>query len=340
MIPVQSSSGFRRAPVCKFLLGSAIGSSVLLNFPFKHQQSYFIYTNTEIFDKYQIWKIFTSKLAFLDLKDLFVCSVLIYYFRIFEKRFGSRKFCSYLLGTGVLATCIELLAVYLCKLWTIPLGVLPSGPLCLIYPLFVPFYCDVPRVPLSHIWGIPMTGKSISYILGLQAASGSPGSILVALCGIIAGVLWRLNIFKVQSIFRIPKLIGDIFGSSIGRVLDNVNTVQEDMSHLGATIEIQRQEAMEHLEQQIMMRSLQNNHQQPVQNNINGPGLFGFGNNNDVDGLRQRLNGEVNPPLEVSEDQVQRMVEMGFNQEQVRHALQMSNNDVSMATNFLLQQTL
>lgn len=49
---------------------------------------------------------------------------------------------------------------------------------------------------------------------------------------------------------------------------------------------------------------------------------------------------EPEPPAEVSEDQVQQMVEMGFNQEQVRHALQMSNNDVSMATNFLLQQTL
>jgi len=45
------------------------------------------------------------------------------------------------------------------------------------------------------------------------------------------------------------------------------------------------------------------------------------------------------PPLEVSEDQVQLLVEMGFNQEQVRQALQVSNNDVSMATNILLQQS-
>ena len=37
-----------------------------------------------------------------------------------------------------------------------------------MYPLFVPYYCDVPRVVMSQIWGIPMTGKSFSYILGLQ----------------------------------------------------------------------------------------------------------------------------------------------------------------------------
>lgn len=41
---------------------------------------------------------------------------------------------------------------------------------------------------------------------------------------------------------------------------------------------------------------------------------------------------------EVSEEQVQQMVEMGFSQDQVRHALHVSNNDVSVATNFLLQQ--
>lgn len=55
-----------------------------------------------------------------------------------------------------------------------------------MYPMFVPFYCDIPRVAVSHIWGVPMTGKSISYILGLQAASSSPESILVALCGLVS----------------------------------------------------------------------------------------------------------------------------------------------------------
>ncbi|WAR28055.1 UBAC2-like protein, partial [Mya arenaria] len=173
-----------QAPVCKFLLGSAIGSSLLLQLPLKQFQGYFIYTHTSLFDKGQVWRILTSKLAFLDLKDLFVCSLLIYYFRVFEKRFGSRKFSSYLLGSALVSTILEVLAVYACRTLEIPIGPLPTGPLCLIYPMFVPFYCDIPRVPLSHIWGVPMTGKSISYILGLQAASSSPGSMVVAICGL------------------------------------------------------------------------------------------------------------------------------------------------------------
>ena len=42
---------------------------------------------------------------------------------------------------------------------------------------------------------------------------------------------------------------------------------------------------------------------------------------------------------EASDEQIQRLVEMGFEEDAVRNALMMSNNDVSMATNFLLQQT-
>ncbi|XP_053404477.1 ubiquitin-associated domain-containing protein 2-like [Mercenaria mercenaria] len=337
-----ASVGFRSAPVCKFLLGSAIGSSFLLKFPLKQHQSYFIYTHNQVFDKYQIWRVLTSKLAFLDLKDLFVCSILIYYFKIFEKRLGSRKFFSHLLGSGILSILLELVCVYLCRVFEVPLQPLPTGPLCIIYPMFVPFYCDIPRVALSHIWGVPMTGKSISYILGLQAASSSPESLLVALCGLMAGVLWRVNFLYLQSVIKVPHCLARLCNSTIGRLF-NTADIYENKNHIGATLEIQRQEAMERLEQQVIWRSLQNSRgtnmgrHQP-QNLVDGPGIFGGVNNNGQDGLRQRLEEDLEEAEEVSEEQVQQMVEMGFSQDQVRHALHMSNNDVSMATNFLLQQ--
>jgi len=35
-------------------MGSAIGTSVLLNFPFKQYQPYFIYTHTNVFEKAQV----------------------------------------------------------------------------------------------------------------------------------------------------------------------------------------------------------------------------------------------------------------------------------------------
>jgi hypothetical protein len=41
---------------------------------------------------FQVWRLITSKVAFLDTKDLICGALLIYYFRIFERKYGSTKF--------------------------------------------------------------------------------------------------------------------------------------------------------------------------------------------------------------------------------------------------------
>ena len=58
----------------------------------------------------QLKKMFLSKLVFLDLPDLVFTSLLIYNFRIFERRFGSRKF--------VVCIVTSILIVY--YFWAIP----------------------------------------------------------------------------------------------------------------------------------------------------------------------------------------------------------------------------
>ena len=58
----------------------------------------------------QLKKMFLSKLVFLDLPDLVFTSLLIYNFRIFERRFGSRKF--------VVCIVTSILTVY--YFWAIP----------------------------------------------------------------------------------------------------------------------------------------------------------------------------------------------------------------------------
>lgn len=40
----------------------------------------------------QVWRFFCGRLVCLDVKDAFCSSLLIYNFRIFERRFGTRKF--------------------------------------------------------------------------------------------------------------------------------------------------------------------------------------------------------------------------------------------------------
>ncbi|KAK3589938.1 hypothetical protein CHS0354_034958 [Potamilus streckersoni] len=350
MFAVHSASGFYQASVSKGLLSTVVASSVILNFPLHQYKPYFVYNHSDVFSRFQIWRIFTSKLAFLDLKDLFICSLLIYYFRVFERRFGSRKYASYLLANCTLSTALEYLVIFICRTWEISLRPFPSGLLSMIYPLFVPYFCDIPRVPLSQVWGIPFTGKSVIYILGLQAASTSPESFIVAVCGIVSGILWRLNFLKIQSFFKIPNCFARLCDATLGRIL-NSRAPLSDFVPMGATLELQRQEQMEQMDQQMIWQSLRYNQQinrhniqigpPQAQNLANGPGIFGTTNNNPYEGLRQRHNidNETNTNQELTEEQVQQLVDMGFNQEQVRDALRMSNNDISVATNILLQES-
>ena len=37
-----------------------------------------------------------------------------------------------------------------------------------VFSLYVPYYCDIPRVAYTHVMGVPVTGKSLTYIIGLQ----------------------------------------------------------------------------------------------------------------------------------------------------------------------------
>lgn len=109
-----------------------------------------------------------------------------------------------MIGFFLFGSVLELCAVHVCKLLQFNMEPLPSGPyvidiffmgyilgeeiinklvfafifsslfcffhcrLCFIYPLFVPYFLDIPRIELGNVFGIPMTGKSFQYFLGLQ----------------------------------------------------------------------------------------------------------------------------------------------------------------------------
>ncbi|CAG0922373.1 unnamed protein product [Notodromas monacha] len=85
----------------------------------------------------------------------------------------------------------------------------------------------------------------------------------------------------------------------------------------GATLEIQRQQMMDQLEQQMIL-----SRQQELANR-------GFDN----------FNRGAPPPEQVVADEtlVASLVDMGFSRERAVRALQRANNDIEMATNFMLQ---
>ncbi|XP_024595512.1 ubiquitin-associated domain-containing protein 2 isoform X2 [Neophocaena asiaeorientalis asiaeorientalis] len=328
MFTSTGSSGLYRAPVSKGLLLVPSALSLLLALLLPHCQRFFVYDLQAVKDDFQIWRLICGRIICLDLKDTFCSSLLIYNFRIFERRYGSRKFASFLLGSWVLSAVGDFILVEAVRY---SFGItaarnLPSGFLAPVFALFVPFYCSIPRVQVAHILGpLSITNKTLIYILGLQ----------------ISGLCYNSKMLQVHEVLCVPSWMAKFCSWTLEPIFSSSEPTSEARIGMGATVDIQRQQRMELLDRQLMLSQFAQVRRQRQQQGgmINWNRLF--------PPLRQRRNvnyqdgrqseQQASPPLEVSEEQVARLMEMGFSRGDALEALRASNNDLNVATNFLLQ---
>ncbi|XP_067569018.1 ubiquitin-associated domain-containing protein 2 isoform X2 [Pseudorca crassidens] len=317
-----------KAPVSKGLLLVPSALSLLLALLLPHCQRFFVYDLQAVKDDFQIWRLICGRIICLDLKDTFCSSLLIYNFRIFERRYGSRKFASFLLGSWVLSAVGDFILVEAVRY---SFGItaarnLPSGFLAPVFALFVPFYCSIPRVQVAHILGpLSITNKTLIYILGLQ----------------ISGLCYNSKMLQVHEVLCVPSWMAKFCSWTLEPIFSSSEPTSEARIGMGATVDIQRQQRMELLDRQLMLSQFAQVRRQRQQQGgmINWNRLF--------PPLRQRRNvnyqdgrqseQQASPPLEVSEEQVARLMEMGFSRGDALEALRASNNDLNVATNFLLQ---
>ncbi|NXR01772.1 UBAC2 protein, partial [Sagittarius serpentarius] len=177
-----------KAPLSKSLLLVPSAISILLTLLFQHYQKFFAYNLQAIKEDFQIWRIVCGRAICLDLKDTFCSSLLIYNFRIFERRYGSRKFSSFLLGAWMLSALFDLLLVEIAQyIFGITINSLPSGFLGPVFALFVPFYSSIPRVQVAQVLGhFSITNKTLVYILGLQLLTSGSYIWILALSGLVS----------------------------------------------------------------------------------------------------------------------------------------------------------
>ena len=72
----------------------------------------------------------------------------------------------------------------------------------------------------------------------------------------VAGLLYRSNLYKIQSILQIPSFITSLVNKILGPLV--ASTVPKDeVPPMGATLELQRQQHIEQLEQQMAWAQLQ-----------------------------------------------------------------------------------
>ncbi|CAN7997084.1 unnamed protein product [Ixodes hexagonus] len=355
MLSQYSTSGFYKTPVTKGILGSIFLTSCALHAPFlAHLRHYVLYDVSGIVEKQEARILVTSKMSFLDTKDLVCGSLLIYYFRVFERRYGSHKFASFLLAASVVSTLLELSSIYALRHFEVPLSLFPSGPYALVFALFVNYFLDIPRVAQSYILGIPVTGKTLTYLLGLQVISTSKETAICGLCSLVAGALCRWNVLYLGSLLRVPWWVGRLCSSSVGRLLRS-GAPQEGPLPMGATLDIQRQQQAELLEMQLLhrraaARSASLPHRRPSSAGVSRQQMAqGYSerlipNLDDQDSWDNIVNTgayetQANILTAQSEEQVQTLMDMGFNRESVLRALRDSNNDVHLATTLLLNES-
>ncbi|PSN56710.1 Ubiquitin-associated domain-containing protein 2 [Blattella germanica] len=343
-----STTGFYKAPVSKGLMGSMFLTCTAMNMPLlAHMRKYLVCKLPDIFTEGEAWRLLTSRVTFLDTKDLVCGALLIYYFRVFERRYGSHKFASYLLATCTIATILETTAILVLQQLDIDLhsgGYLPPGPYGLIFPLFVSFFFDVPRVAQTHILGVPVTGKTLTYLLGLQVCSTSIATGISGVCGIIAGLMYRYNVLYLRRWFVVPRWLARLSNMSVGWLLRS-GAPQEGA--IGATLEIQRAQQLEMLEQQVLLsraRDVRRQQGQGFAETLVGPDNYWPNENGTIFGgfLRNRRHNAGDSEennVQPSEEQVQTLMEMGFERARVLSALRSANNDIHSATNILLHES-
>uniref|UniRef100_A0A481DBP2 Ubiquitin-associated domain-containing protein 2 n=1 Tax=Sus scrofa TaxID=9823 RepID=A0A481DBP2_PIG len=339
------SSGLYKAPLSKSLLLVPSALSLLLALLLPHCQRFFVYDLQAVKDEFQIWRLICGRIICLDLKDTFCSSLLIYNFRIFERRYGSRKFASFLLGSWVLSAVGDFILVEAVQY---SFGItaarnLPSGFLAPVFALFVPFYCSIPRVQVAHILGpLSITNKTLIYILGLQLFTSGSYIWIVAISGLVSGICYNSQVLQMHEVLCVPSWMAKFCSWALEPIFSSSEPTTEARIGMGATVDIQRQQRMELLDRQLTLAQFAHSRRQRQQQGgmINWNRLFPplrqRRNVNYQDGRRSEP--QASPPLEVSEEQVARLMEMGFSRGDALEALRASNNDLNVATNFLLQQ--
>lgn len=249
------------------------------------------------------------------------------------------------------SSAFEIGVIYAIRSYTgVTINFLPSGPIAVLFSLFVSFFFDIPSSNHVYMLGVPVSGKAFTYFLGLQLITGSRGALVSSIGGILSGLINRC----LPIVTWVPKPVASFF-SSLFKWFES-DPPDDGPILLGATLEIQREQQMELLEQQMMLNSMEEamrttrqfNFQRSPGDNARNPTVpppAPFSLPPDAAGpstAQHSSNAHANglpPQVQVNEDNIRALVEMGFEREQVIQALRRSNNDITAATGILLSDS-
>ncbi|KAI9082089.1 hypothetical protein K1719_036014 [Acacia pycnantha] len=200
-------SGFANAPVLRtFIIASALFT---IFFGIQGRYNRLGLSYQDIFGKPRLWKLITSIFSFSSTPELMFGVFLLYYFRVFERQIGSNKYSVFITFSILISLLFEVLSIAILKDPAVIL--VTPGPYGLIFASFVPFFFDIPVSTRFRVAGFHFSDKSFIYLAGLQLLLSSwKRSLLPGMCGILAGSLYRLNVFYIRKA-KFPEFIASFF---------------------------------------------------------------------------------------------------------------------------------
>lgn len=326
VVSQHSTAGFYGCPVTKGLmmaLGASHASTHVPAFAAFFRRVFLGSQSTLLppLDPPSLARSLLSRLVFPDTRSTILALFLLYTFRVFERRLGSLRFCTRLALAWGLGVAADLL---LCPLLSLPP---PPGPLPLILPLFVPFYLHIPTLSSSAFGPLPLSSKTLTYVLGLQLSLSSSSSLLSTFTSLCTGLLLQCS--PLLSSLSLPPSLGRLASLVFSPLASSAPPPSSTL--LGATLDIQRTQQAEAVEAQVLrararMAVPQGGRQMRLEELWGRAGLGG----------RQGQHQAAPVPTVASPVLVAALTDMGFPRDRVEEVLRQTDNDLDQATNLLL----
>ncbi|KAI8643926.1 hypothetical protein BD408DRAFT_414108 [Parasitella parasitica] len=212
-------SGFRNAPVTKFLVPVVGGCSVLayvcnLKPHMSLQISHLGIENG------QMWKIFTSHWAFSSVGATVVGTWLIYKMKVVERRYGSSKYAALVFISFVASTFLQTGALAVGSRFGFKS--IASGSYAILFSILYQYQEMIPPSFQVNVLGTTLTDKIYVYLAATQLLlSNSSASVIPSICGLVIGAAYDMTAGLKQ--WRFPKWTRSITSKYILPVLATNN---------------------------------------------------------------------------------------------------------------------
>lgn len=280
------------------------------------------------------WCLFTAPFSHTTLQQTFFTLILLYHFRVLERRWSSVKFMTHFIFSFIITTLLSLFVVRFTETYN---SLLSIHTIYLIH-----YYFEILPTNKIQILFFETSNNFFVYItyFFLLLVNNFKSNLLFALIGIIAAF-----ILIIQPIpFKFPESIekqlekGFEYLSSIGFDIFFQNN-QQHQQRVERDFLAAMEQANAILQQRQQMR---NNHRQnQMNNNANGNNnntnkndMNTDDNTNSMSKQQQRMNRKQEYDQKVST-----IVEMGFTREQAIYALNNTDDNLEHAISLLLDNT-